>query len=142
MRTRTFSELSRFSTFEDRYRYLALRGQVGELTFGYDRWINQRFYRSREWKLIRSHVIARDLGCDLGVEGYEIYERIIIHHMNPMAAENIVHGDDDIVDPEFLISTTHNTHNAIHYGDESLLPRLFAAREPGDTQLWKRKVRP
>lgn len=142
MRTRTFSELSRFSTFEDRYRYLALRGQVGELTFGYDRWINQRFYRSREWKLIRSHVIARDMGCDLGVEGYEIYERIIIHHMNPMAAENIVHGDDDIVDPEFLISTTHNTHNAIHYGDESLLPRLFAARKSGDTQLWKRKVRP
>lgn len=139
MRTRTYTELARLSTFEDRFRYLSLRGQVGESTFGFDRWINQGFYRSREWRLIRNHVIARDLGCDLGVEGYDIHDRVIVHHMNPMVADDIVHGDDEIVDPEFLISTTHDTHNAIHYGDERLLPRPFAARGPGDTQLWTRR---
>jgi hypothetical protein len=137
---RTFTELSRLSTFEERYRYLALRGQVGSATFGFDRWVNQQFYRSREWKRIRNHVIARDLGCDLGVEGFEIYDRIIIHHMNPMSVDDIVHGGTEIVDPEFLITTTHDTHNAIHYGDERLLPRPLAARGPGDTQLWSRKV--
>jgi hypothetical protein len=84
---RTYSELARLTTFEERYRYLALRGQVGSATFGYDRWVNQQFYRSREWRLIRNHVIARDLGCDLGVEGFDIFDRIIIHHMNPMGIE-------------------------------------------------------
>jgi hypothetical protein len=141
MSTRTFSELSRRTTFAERYRYLALHGQVGDSTFGFDRWINQQFYRSREWRYIRNHVIARDNGCDLGVEGYEIYERVIIHHLNPLSAEEIVHGDEAIVDPEFLITTTLNTHNAIHYGDERLLPRPLAARRPGDTALWSRKVR-
>jgi hypothetical protein len=136
---RTYSELSRLETFEERYRYLALRGQVGESTFGYDRWINQRFYRSAEWKRIRYHVIARDLGCDLGIADYEIHDKIIIHHMNPMGVEDIVHGDEDIIDPEFLITTTHNTHNAIHYGDEGLLPRPVVARTPGDTSLWSRR---
>lgn len=136
MRTRTYSELSTYATFEERYRYLALRGQVGEATFGFDRWVNQQFYRSAEWKYIRNHVIARDLGCDLGVDGYEIHDRIIIHHMNPMNVRDIVHGDESIVDPEFLITTTHATHNAIHYGDERLLPRPLAARGPGDTRLW------
>jgi hypothetical protein len=139
MRIRTYSELARLPSFEDRYRYLDLRGQVGEATFGYDRWINQDFYRSREWRQIRNHVIARDSGCDLGIEGYEIYDRIIVHHMNPMAVKDIVHGKDAIIDPEFLITTTHDTHNAIHYGDERLLPRPFAARGPGDTQLWTRR---
>lgn len=123
-------------SFEDRYRYLAIRGNVGETTFGSERWINQDFYRSREWKQIRFHVIARDEGCDLGAEGYEIHDRIIIHHMNPMLPEDIVHGGDHIIDPEFLITTSHRTHNAIHYGDESQLPGRLVERRPGDTKLW------
>lgn len=134
--TRTSTELYQLPTFEERFRYLALGGQVGGTTFGYDRWINQGFYRSREWKLIREHVIARDLGCDLGLEGYEIYDRVIIHHMNPMVAHDIVRGDDAIVDPEFLITTTHQTHNSIHYGDERTLRRPFSPRRDGDTKLW------
>lgn len=141
MRTRTFTELSRLPTFEERYRYLALRGSVGQSTFGYDRWINQRFYTSREWRRVRSFVITRDYGCDLGVEGYEIHDKIIIHHLNPMGVDEIVHGDDSILDPEFLITTAHNTHNAIHYGDERLLPRPLTPRTPGDTSLWTRKAR-
>lgn len=136
MRIRTHSELRRIETFEDRYRYLALRGDVGRSTFGFDRWINQEFYRSREWKHIRNYVISRDNGCDLGVEGYEIHERLLIHHMNPISPENIIHRDDSILDPEFLITTTHRTHNAIHYGDESLLVKQFTPRRPGDTKLW------
>lgn len=136
---RTYYKLSRLSTFEERFRYLALHGQVGDATFGFDRWINQQFYRSREWKHIRNHVIARDLGCDLGIEGHEIYDRIIIHHMNPMGVGEIAHGDEEIIDPEFLITTMLDTHNAIHYGDERLLPRPLAARGPGDTQLWTRR---
>lgn len=133
---RTATALYQLPSFEERYRYLALSGQVGAATFGYDRWINQAFYRSREWKSIRTHVIARDLGCDLGVEGYEIHDRVIIHHMNPMIASDIVHGDESIVDPEFLVTTTHKTHNAIHYGDERLLRRPLAPRKRGDTRLW------
>ena len=133
---RTFSELSKLSTFEERYDYLALRGQVGTSTFGFDRWINQKFYTSREWRLIRRDVIARDLGCDLAMEGYEIYDKVIIHHMNPLVQDDIVHGHREAIDPEFLITTTHNTHNAIHYGDKSLLPRAVSARRAGDTRLW------
>ena len=133
---RTFSEMIKFNSFEDRFRYLALRGSVGRSTFGFDRYINQRFYASRQWKLVRNHVIARDEGCDLAFEGYEIHDRIYIHHMNPMAVEDIVGDDEDILDPEFLISTSHRTHNAIHYGDERQLPRPFAPRRAGDTKLW------
>lgn len=133
---RTYTELSSFDTFEDRYEYLALRGEVGAATFGYDRWMNQSFYRSREWRQKRDYVIARDLGCDLGVEGYEIHDRIIIHHMNPMQTKELIHGDPDILDLEYLISTTHRTHNAIHYGDVGLLRKKFVARGPGDTKLW------
>lgn len=133
---RTTTELYRLPTFEERFAYLSLGGRVGESTFGFDRWINQTFYRSREWKQIRERVIARDLGCDLGVEGYEIHDRVIIHHMNPMAAEDIVHGDEDIVDPEFLVTTSHQTHNAIHYGDARLLRRPLTPRRSGDTRLW------
>lgn len=133
---RSYSELSRIETFEDRYHYLQLRGEVGWATFGFDRYMNQQFYRSREWRHIRQFVIARDSGCDLGIEGYEIFDRIYIHHMNPMTVEDIEHGNNDILDPEFLISTTHKTHNAIHYGDESLLPRPHVDRRPGDTTLW------
>ena len=133
---RTYSELRRLTDFEDRYRYLALRGSVGRATFGFDRHINQQFYRSTEWRHIRHHVIARDLGCDLGVEGYEIHDRVYIHHMNPMTVNDIAHGEDSILNPEFLISTTHRTHNAIHYGDERLLPRPLTERRSGDTKLW------
>ena len=133
---RTYSELRRLTDFEERYKYLALRGSVGRSTFGFDRYLNQQFYRSTEWRHIRHHVIARDLGCDLGVEGYEIHDRIYIHHMNPMTVNDITHGEDSILNPEFLISTTHRTHNAIHYGDERLLPRPLTERRSGDTKLW------
>ena len=136
MRIRTYSELSQIPTFEERYEYLALRGVVGEPTFGYDRWLNQAFYRSAEWRHIRNYVIYRDLGCDLGVEGYEIHDKVIIHHMNPMQQADLLHGNDDIVNLEYLISTTHKTHNAIHYGDASLLPKQYTPRRPGDTKLW------
>lgn len=113
-----------------------LRGEVGAATFGFDRWINQGFYRSREWRNLRHDIIARDNGCDLGIEGHEIYERPIIHHMNPMSPEDIVHGDEDNLNPDFLITVSHPTHNAIHYGDDRQLPRPIAPRSPGDTKLW------
>lgn len=141
MRVRTWTELQQIQTFEERYNYLRLRGAVGAATFGFDRHINQQFYRGAQWRRIRNHVIARDLGCDLGVEGYEIHDKIIIHHMNPMTVDNIVHGDADILDPEFLVTTTHRTHNAIHYGDERLLPRQLVERRPGDTTLWPSRRR-
>lgn len=136
MRTRTYRELRSLRTFEERFEYLSLKGEVGKATFGFDRYMNQQFYRSTEWKQIRQRVIARDLGLDLGVEGHEIYDKIIIHHMNPMTPDHIEHGDSDILDPEFLITTTHATHNAIHYGDRSLLPKPLVDRRPGDTRLW------
>lgn len=136
MRIRTYSELRRLETFEERFTYLSLRGQVAESTFGSERYINQNFYRSREWKLTRRDVIARDQGCDLGILGYEIFDKIIIHHMNPMVVDDIVHGNDAILDPEFLVCTTHKTHNAIHFGDERSLPRQLVERSPGDTKLW------
>lgn len=139
MRIKSYSELRRYSTFEERFDYLSLAGVVGESTFGFDRWINQQFYRSRQWRATRDRVIARDLGMDLGCEGHEIYDKIIIHHMNPMRADAIEHGDEDILDPEYLITTTHATHNAIHYGDRSLLPRTMIERSAGDTLLWSRR---
>jgi hypothetical protein len=135
-RIRSYTELSRIETFEDRFEYLSLKGVVGQDTFGFDRWINQGFYKSREWKRVRSHVIVRDQGCDLGVKGYEIYSDLLVHHMNPVMKEDIVHGEDWIIDPEFLIVTSHQTHNAIHYGDKNLLPRVPIVRQPGDTRLW------
>lgn len=121
---------------EDRYRYLRLQGTPAQETFGVDRYINQRFYVSREWKEIRDIVLVRDMGCDLGIPGREITERPTIHHMNPMRVEDIVHANEDILNPEFLITVTHITHNAIHYGNESQLPRVFEPRRPGDTKLW------
>lgn len=135
---KTYTELSRYDTFEDRYRYLALGGVVAEETFGHDRWVNQDFYRSREWKQVRHYVAYRDLGCDLGIEGYEIHDEreVRIHHMNPMTVDDVVNFNPDILDPEFLITTCLITHNAIHFGDERQLPRQFAEREPGDTDLW------
>ena len=133
---RTYSELAQIDNFEDRFEYLKLGGEVGVTTFGFDRYVNQQFYRSREWRLMRQKIIARDIGCDLGIEGYEIYDRIYIHHMNPMTVDDLTHGNEDILDPEYLISTTHRTHNAIHYGDASLLRKDLVERKPGDTKLW------
>lgn len=133
---RTYSELIRFDTFEERYRYLALRGSVGHSTFGFDRYLNQKFYRSRQWNQLRHHVIARDEGCDLGIEGYDIHSKLLIHHMNPLNRQDLLHVDDSLFDPEFLITTTLQTHNAIHYGDERQLPRPLTVRQDGDTKLW------
>jgi hypothetical protein len=134
--TRRYSELRRLETFEDRFDYLSLRGRVGQSTFGFDRWINQRFYTGREWRDLRHAIIVRDDGCDLGVQGYEIHERILIHHMNPLSADDLIDGDPAALDPEFLISVSHRTHNAIHYGDANLLPKPFVPRRAGDTRLW------
>lgn len=133
---RRYSELRRLHTFEDRFHYLELKGIVGQSTFGFDRWLNQHFYKSREWRDARERVIFRDNGCDLGIEGYEIFADLLVHHMNPMSIEDVQKGESWITDPEFLITTSLNTHNAIHYGDERLLPRGPIVREPGDTKLW------
>lgn len=133
---RTFTELTELDTFEERFDYLSLRGVVGESTFGFERHLNQKFYRSREWRLIRDEVITRDYGCDLAMPGFEIFDRILIHHMNPIKPDDIVHGNLDILEPEYLISVTHRTHNAIHYGDKHLLALPVVERRPGDTALW------
>jgi hypothetical protein len=133
---RTYTELRRRSTFDDRFAYLSLHGEVGVATFGFDRWINQRFYQSREWKQVRDWVVFRDNACDLGVPGYEIHARVMVHHMNPIEPEELARGGELVLDPEYLITTTHRTHNAIHYGDESLIPRPVVERRPGDTKLW------
>lgn len=134
---RTYTELSKLQSFKERYQYLQLNGSVGLDTFGYDRYLNQNFYRSREWKSIRDQVIIRDNGCDLGIEGYEIQGRIYIHHMNPILIADIEDRTDFLLNPEYLITTTHNTHNAIHYGDESLLILPPVERAPNDTCPWK-----
>jgi hypothetical protein len=136
LKIRTYSDLRRLKSFEDRFYYLELKGAVGERTFGFDRWMNQTLYRSKQWKDIRNHVIVRDNGCDLGIDGYEIYSGLIVHHMNPILLEDIQQGDDSVLDPEFLITTSLQTHNAIHYGDVSLLPRGPITRKSGDTTLW------
>ena len=135
---RTYSELEKLSTFEERFRYLSLKGIVCEETFGFDRWINQRFYRSQEWRQIRDYVIVRDSGCDLGIPGREISSRIIIQHMNPIRIKDIQDNTQFLLDPEFLITTTENTHNAIHYGNESMLiPVAPVVRKPNDTCPWR-----
>lgn len=136
MMIRRYSELASLGSFEERFEYLRLRGQVGDPTFGYDRWMNQDFYASTQWRQIRHHVIARDQGCDLGVEGFEVFDRIYIHHMNPMSVQDLQDGNEDVLDPEFLISCTHRTHNAIHYGNGRHLPRQLVTRRAGDTKLW------
>lgn len=134
---RTYSELVTMSDYKDRYNYLKLLGSVGESTFGFDRYLNQRFYTSKEWLSIRDYVIVRDNGCDLGVEGYDIRGRIYIHHMNPILPKDIVDTTEFLLNPEYLITTTHETHNAIHYGDESLLVTEPIMRSPNDTCPWK-----
>ena len=136
MMTRSYSQMIQRNTFADRYNYLRLRGSVGRETFGFDRYLNQRFYRSIEWKRMRDHVIARDNGCDLAVPDHEIYDKILIHHMNPMVEVDIVHANEDILNPEYLVCTSLRTHNAIHYGDSSNLLLLPPERRPGDTRLW------
>lgn len=136
LRIRNFSKLRKLKSFKERYDYLKLGGEVGIATFGADRYLNQAFYRSKEWKRVRDQVIVRDNGCDLGVEGYQIYDRIYIHHMNPMTVDDVLDRNEDILNPEFLICVSFDTHNAIHFGDASLLPKLPIERKPGDTTLW------
>lgn len=136
---RTYSELIKLRTFEERYEYLRLGCVVGAESFGFDRIFNQMFYRSREWRQIRDKIITRDGGCDLAHPDYEIYgERIYIHHMNPISMEDLELHTDYLLNPEFLITTTHSTHNAIHYGDKSLLILDPIIRTPNDTCPWKR----
>lgn len=135
---RTYSELITLPTFEERYRYLKLNGRVGEETFGFDRYLNQIFYRSKEWQRLRDEIIVRDNGCDLGIEGREIYGRILIHHMNPISKDDILNRSDFLLNPEYLICTVKNTHDAIHYGDEELLVTIPRERSKYDTCPWKR----
>lgn len=137
MTIKTYSELKLIPTFEGRYRYLKLGGKVGEDTFGFDRYLNQTFYKSSKWKEIRDFVIIRDNGCDLGIEGRDIRDRIIVHHMNPISKEDILKENHFLLDPEFLICTVKNTHDAIHYGDESLLVISPIERFKNDTCPWK-----
>ena len=134
---RTYSQLKQLQTFEERYDYLKLGGVVGEDTFGFDRYLNQNFYRSREWKRVRDEVIMRDNGCDLGVDGHEIRGKILIHHMNPITSEDIHRVSDYLLNPEYLICVTHRTHNAIHYGDESLIITAPIERTQNDTCPWR-----
>ncbi len=137
MKIRCYTELMRLGSFQDRYEYLRLRGEVGEITFGWERYLNQILYQSKKWRRLRNDVIIRDNGCDLAHEDYEIKYRIYIHHMNPITVEDIENDSEFVWNPEYLICTSFDTHNAIHYGDASLLPRLPVERRPGDTCPWK-----
>ena len=137
MSIKTYSELILLPTFEERFKYLQLNGRVGDDTFGFDRYINQNFYRSTEWKRIRDFVIMRDNGCDLALEGYEIYGRILIHHMNPITVKDVELSTEYLMNQEYLICVTHNTHNAIHYGDEKLINKGPVVRTKNDTCPWK-----
>ena len=140
MSIRTYSELIRFKTFEERYRYLRLGGRVGEDTFGFDRYLNQVFYKSDEWLSVRDKVILRDLGCDLGCKDREIPDgvKILVHHMNPITKEDIMCNTEYLTDPEYLITTIKRTHDAIHYGNESFISNTLIDRSPNDTCPWKR----
>lgn len=133
---KSYSELSRLSSIDERFQYLKLGGSVAHETFGTERWLNQRFYRSTQWRNLRDHIIVRDNGCDLGVEGFELYESIYIHHLNPIRVEDLTEGNPEILDPEYLISVSHKTHNAIHYGDATKLTKTLVVRTSGDTRLW------
>ena len=137
MSIKTYSELILLPTFEERFKYLQLNGRVGDDTFGFDRYINQKFYRSAEWKRIRDYIIIRDNGCDLAVYGYEIHGRILIHHMNPITISDIKFSTEYLMNPDYLICVTHNTHNAIHYGDEKQIITGPIVRTKNDTCPWK-----
>ena len=138
MMNKTYSELISYNTFEDRLHYLKLNSKVGFDTFGFDRYMNQMFYRSKEWKDIRNYVIARDKACDMALEGFEIFDKIIIHHMNPIEPQDIIHSNDILLDPEQLVCVSHLTHNAIHYGTDELRVRQVVERRPNDTIPWRR----
>lgn len=138
MTIRTYSELITLPTFEERFKYLKLNGKVGEKTFGFDRYLNQIFYKSYAWLKVRDSVIIRDCGCDLGISGREIYGKILVHHMNPIEDKDLINKNDIILDPEYLICTTKNTHDAIHYGDTDLLFTDPIIRSKNDTCPWKR----
>lgn len=134
---RRYSELIKLPTFEERFEYLKLDGRVGKMTYGSDRIFNQAFYHSKEWRDFRNKVIARDNGCDLGIEDREIFDKLIVHHINPMTIRDLEEGGEDLFDMENFICCSHNTHEAIHYGDSSLLVKTeFVERKPGDTKLW------
>lgn len=133
---RTYRELIRLRTFEERFQYLDLRGVVGNSTFGFDRYLNQILYHSKEWRRFRDDIIIRDEACDLGILGREINDKIIIHHLNPITIENVENRDDCVFDQNNAICTCHNTHNAIHFGGESVLTKLPKIRLKGDTSLW------
>lgn len=136
MRNRTYTELSQLQTFYERFEYLKLEGSVGAKTFGYDRYINQIFYKSEQWLRTRNLVIVRDAGCNLGVPGMEIEGKIIVHHIRVVTLKDLEHNAAWLYDPEFLICCSHKTHNAIHYGDPSKLEKPLINRRPGDTKLW------
>lgn len=140
MIVRTLTELQQIDSYEDRYEYLRLRGVVGEQTFGSERYLNQGFYTSREWRELRHQIIVRDNGLDLGVPGYEISGKVYVHHMNPMTPQDIIHGRDSILDPEYLICVSHRTHNALHYGQAMPDLPILVERKPGDTLLWKNGI--
>lgn len=134
--TLLYSELVKRTSFLARYRYAKLEGTIGVSTFGHDRYLNQRFYDSHAWKQVRDYVIVRDEGCDLGVPGHIIHDRVLVHHMNPIRIEDLTDFNPDILNPDYLICVSTQTHNAIHFGDENQLPRDFVERQPGDTNLW------
>lgn len=136
MMARSYSDVRQLRTFKERFDYLSLVGVVGDDTFGFDRYLNQNFYRSREWRQVRQRVIARDLGCDLGVEGFEIFGKIIVHHINPLEPDHIKHSDEALFDMNNLITVSHKTHNALHYGRMPEIPYSYTPRRPGDTKLW------
>ena len=136
MSMRTYEELSKLDGLEDRFDYLALHGDIGSDTFGYDRWVNQAFYRSREWRNVRNLVIIRDNGNDMGVDNFAVQGSPYVHHMNPIMIDDFGLESDDIINPDFLICVSQRTHNAIHYGNRSNLPREPIVRMPGDTRLW------
>ena len=138
MKIRTYSELIAFSTFEERFRYLKLTACVGDETFGFDRYLNQQFYHSAEWKSLRNEIIIRDNACDLGISDRVLNKRIIIHHMNPITKNDLIHQTDYLLNPEYLICVSHKTHQAIHYGDESILDDGVIERSKNDTCPWRR----
>lgn len=134
---KTYSEMVKFDTFKERFNYLSLKGTVAEETFGFDRYLNQHFYKSRDWKRLREQIIVRDFGCDLGVHGYDIVGKIIIHHMNPIALRDLYNFTDFLLNPEYMVCVSHSTHNAIHYGDDSIIIDTPVERKPNDTCPWR-----